>query len=118
MNEPTKTYDLYEVVKIPFPFTDVKSTKVRPALILTSAKFNARIGMSIMTMITSLKPGRELCSSDTTIEQLSSTGLPSPSIIRFKLFTLDHRLILGRLGVLSAKDRQEVKSKLKEILHL
>ena len=56
MSGLTKTYDLYEVVKVPFPFTDSKATKVRPALILSSAKqFNGKIGMSIMCMITSMK---------------------------------------------------------------
>ncbi len=41
---------------------------------------------------------------DTPINDLDSAGLPAPSIIRLKLFTLDHRLIIGTLGHLSAKD--------------
>ena len=47
-----------------------------------------------------------------------AVGLPVPSIIRFKLFTLDHRLIFGRLGKLSETDRHRVREKLKEILVL
>ncbi len=119
MNKPTKTYDCYEVVKVPFPFTDVQATKVRPALILSSAKyFNAKIGLSVMAMITSLKPAQEGWPADVLIENLQPTGLPVPSIIRFKLFTLDHRLILDRLGKLSEKDQHNVQKKLKEILNL
>lgn len=119
MTKPTKTYNLYEVVKVPFPFTDLNATKVRPALILSSAKFfNAKIGMSIMTMITSLKGNQILWPTDIVIENLQSTGLPVPSIIRFKLFTLDHRLILGHLGHLQGKDLQSVQEKLKNILVL
>src|SRR5258705_12017888 len=106
MNKPTRTYDLYEIVRVPFPFTDTKTAKVRPALILSSARrFNSRMGLSIMAMITSQKPNQDLRPADILIEDLQPTRLPVPSIIRFKIFTLDHRLILGRLGVLSTKDR-------------
>lgn len=119
MNKLIKTYDLYEVVKVPFPFADVKTTKIRPALIVSSAKyFNGKIGLSIMVMITSLKPTQNLWPADLVIEDLVSTGLPAASIIRFKMFTLDHRLILGRLGKLAEVDRNHVKQKLKEILVL
>ena len=119
MTKLTRTFDLYEVVKVPFPFTDVNATKVRPALILSAAKpFNAKIGLSVMAMITSVKLSQELWPADIVIEYLQPTGLPVPSIIRFKIFTLDHRLIIGRLGNLSATDRKNVQKKLKEILVL
>lgn len=119
MNNPTRTYDLYEVVKVPFPFIDVKTTKVRPALILSSAQqFNARLGLSVMAMITSIKPKQDLWLADIVIDDLQLAGLPVPSIIRFKIFTLDHRLVLGRLGYLSEKDRQNVQQRLQRILAL
>ena len=119
MNKPTRTYDLYEVVKVPFPFTDSKSAKIRPALIISSAKhFNAKIGLSVMAMITSLKHDQNLWPSDIVIENLQKTGLPVSSIIRFKLFTLDHRLILGPLGLLDEIDLRAVQRKLREILFL
>ena len=119
MNRLIKTYDLYEVIKVPFPFTDAKTTKVRPALIISSAKhFNAKIGLSVMAMITSMKSDQDLWPADIVIENLQLTGLPAPSIIRFKIFTLDHRLILGRLGRLSEKDQRHVQQKLKETLSL
>ncbi len=116
MSTLTKTYDQYEVVKIPFPFADIETTKVRPALILSSAKqFNAKIGVSVMAMITSKKVKQDPWPGDIAIEDLQSTGLPYPSIIRFKLFTLDHRLILERLGKLTERDIERIQKKLKEI---
>src|SRR5438132_772880 len=119
MQKPIRTYDLYEVVKVPFPFTDAKSAKIRPALIISSAKhFNAKIGMSVMAMITSVKADQELWPTDLIIENLELTGLPVPSIIRFKLFTLDHRLVLDRLGKLSEEDQNLVYRKLKEIFFI
>jgi len=119
MSAPTRTYDLYEVIKVPFPFSDSKATKIRPALILSAAKhFNGKIGLSIMAMITSVKSNQELWSTDVVIEDLNSVQLPAPSLIRFKLFTLDHRLIIGRLGALSELDQRQVQRKLREILVL
>jgi mRNA interferase MazF len=101
----TKTYDLYEVVKVPFPFTDVNKAKIRPALILSSAmNFNGKIGLSIMAMITSQKPKADLWPMDIVVEDLLSAGL--------------HRLILGRLGILSNIDTKKVQHKLKEIFVL
>lgn len=117
MSKPISIYEQYEVVKVPFPFADVKATKVRPALVLSSAKhFNAKIGLSVMAMITSLKPSKDFWPGDVLIENLVVTGLPVASIIRFKLFTLDHRLVLGRLGHLSEIDKLNVQQKLKDIL--
>ncbi|WP_239650110.1 type II toxin-antitoxin system PemK/MazF family toxin [Methylocucumis oryzae] len=90
------TYNCYDIVKVPFPFTDRQSTKTRPALVLSDDKaFNSRIGHSVMAMITSTKhSGWPL---DTRIEDLTTAGLPAPSSIRLKLFTLDNRLVLAKI---------------------
>lgn len=112
-----RTYDRFEIVKVPFPFADSPIKKIRPALVLSSAKhFNAKIGCSILAMITSLKPDKALWPTDLVIENFSEAGLPIASIIRFKIFTLDHKLILDRLGTLSAKDQLQAQMKIKEIL--
>lgn len=117
MMKPTNTYDKYEIVKIPFPFSDTNQVKLRPALVISSKKhFNGKIGMSVMAMITSVKPRRDLWPSDVEIEDLPSSGLPVPSIVRFKLFTLDHRLIKGKLGTLSNVDIQSVQKMLNKVL--
>jgi mRNA interferase MazF len=43
------------------------------------------------------------------VRDLESAGLPSPSVVRFKLFTLDHRLVRGRLGTLCEGDASAVR---------
>jgi len=49
-------YKRYDIVKVPFPFTDRQSTKTRPAIVLSDEKtFNTRIGHSVMAMITIAK---------------------------------------------------------------
>jgi mRNA-degrading endonuclease toxin of MazEF toxin-antitoxin module len=97
-------YNRYDIVKVPFPFTDRQSNKNRPALIISSEKsFNSRVGHSVMAMITSAK--HSAWPLDTLINDLDSAGLPVASLIRLKLFTLDHRLIIKTLGHLSDQDR-------------
>ena len=98
------TYNRNDVVKVPFPFTDRQASKHRPALIISAAEpFNSRIEHSVMAMITSAKQSD--WPLDTPICDLSSAGLPVPSLIRLKLFTLDHRLIISTLGHLSEQDQ-------------
>jgi mRNA interferase MazF len=101
------TFSRYDVVRVPFPFIDRRAEKVRPALVLSDRDaFNAPADHSVMTMITS--GAHAPWPLDAEIGDLRAAGLPVPSIVRFKLFTLDHRLIRGTLGRLAEKDRARV----------
>ena len=55
---------------------------------------------------------------DTPITDLGAAGLPVPSIVRMKLFTLDHHLIIARLGDLSPADCVAVHQALKTLFGL
>jgi mRNA interferase MazF len=103
MTKLTAICNRFDIVKIPFPFTDRRAHKNRPAVIVSASQsFNQLIGHSIMAMITSAQ--HTAWPLDTPINDLDSAGLPAASIIRLKLFTLDHRLIIDSLGHLSTKD--------------
>lgn len=106
------TFEPWDVVVVPFPFTDKSTSKRRPALIL-SAKRHFDIGHSVLAMITSRKNvGWPL---DVPITDSSAAGLPSPSVARMKLFTLDDRLIIRKVGALSRKDAVVVGAALKKL---
>lgn len=48
------SYKRFEVVRVPFPFTDKEASKNRPALVLSDEfAFNAPAGHAVMAMITS-----------------------------------------------------------------
>lgn len=108
-------YDRYDVVIVPFPFTDKAQVKRRPALVVSgSAAFNKKAGHSVMAMITSANnPPWPL---DVPISDLDAAGLPAASVVRLKLFTLDHRFIIAKRGSLSDKDRKAVNRALKTVL--
>lgn len=99
--------DAFDVVIVPFPFTASVQAKRRPALVLSSgASLGDRIGHSVMAMITSV--GNAPWPLDVLISDLSTAGLPGPSVVRMKLFTLDHRLVVRRAGTLADADRAAV----------
>ena len=108
-------FDLYAVVRVPFPFTDRNATKNRPAVVLSDrVAFNAPAGHSVMAMITSqANPPWPL---DCTLTDLAAAGLPAPSRVRFKLFTLDHRLVRGEIGKLAPEDIAQVRAGLTALL--
>lgn len=101
---PTAIYDRFDVVVVPFPFTDKAAKKRRPALVLSSAgTFNRIIEHSVMAMVTSADNAP--WPLDTLVSDLAAAGLPSASVIRMKLFTLDHRFILRKVGQLAESDQ-------------
>ena len=110
------SYRQFDVVVVPFPFTDRPVTKKRPALVLSDAgNFGDRIGHSVLAMITSAKnPPWPL---DVEISDIKTAGLPAPSKVRMKLFTLDHRLMVDRRGRLGEVDVHEVKKALVQLLN-
>jgi mRNA interferase MazF len=108
-------YDRFQVVRVPFPFTDRAAARNRPALVLSDRQwFNDPAGHSVMAMITSA--GHAPWPLDVPISDLTSAGLPRPSKVRFKLFTLDHRLMRGALGRLCQADAEAVRDAVAALL--
>ena len=111
------TFEAFDVVVVPFPFTDRSTTKRRPALVLSDSKaFNKHVGQSVLAMITSARNSD--WPLDVEIKDLDSAGLPSASVVRMKLFTLDDQLVIRRAGFLAENDRRTVMATLQQLLNL
>lgn len=107
----------FDVVVVPFPFTDSSATKKRPALIISSSvDFNAPSKRSVMAMITSAT--HSPWALDVLIQDLKDAGLKAASIVRMKLFTLDDALVIKRIGNLSEQDKVAVKQTLQKLFTL
>jgi mRNA interferase MazF len=115
MKKLMPTFDQFDVVVVPFPYTDKSTNKRRPAVILSSAThFNNSIGQSVMAMITTAQhSGWPL---DVEISNLDQAGLPAPSMVRMKLFTLDQRMIIRSCGSLAETDQNKVRAALKKLM--
>ena len=105
--------EAFEVVVVPFPFSERSGSKRRPALVLSTAEFNAG-AHTVLAMITTR--GHRPWPGDCPITDLQAAGLPQPCMVRLKLFTLDNRLLLRRAGRLADGDRLRVREALDALL--
>ena len=111
---PIVTFDRFDVVVVPFPFTDRAQQKCRPALVLSNTAFNKQSGHSVMAMITSV--GNMPWPLDMDIRNLKAAGLPAASVVRMKLFTLDNNFVAGKAGRLSKSDQAQVEQSFGNLL--
>ena len=107
------TCESWQVVVVPFPFTDRGTTKRRPALVISAKDFN-RHGHSVLAMITSAV--HQPWPGDTPLGDLKAAGLTTASLVRLKIFTLDNRFIARRLGTLGSVDRTSVTNQIRACL--
>jgi mRNA interferase MazF len=107
-----------DVVLVPFPFTDLTTQKRRPALVISSEKFNTSSADVILVGITSQIP-RDLAQSDyrLTPDEQQKAGLPRLSMVKSaKVVTLNQALIRRMLGRLPAQTVNQVVTKLNAII--
>lgn len=110
------SYKPFDIAVVPFPFTDRSSQKRRPALVLSSNEYQKQTGHLILCMITTAT--RSNWFNDVHLQQWQESGLPHASLVRAKLFTLDERLVLRRLGGITQLDQQAITKSLQSILPL
>lgn len=110
----------YKVVLVPFPFDDLSSNKVRPAVCLTPV-----IGLHnhvILAFITSRAPQNLLPSDlviDTNDPDAAGTGLHVTSTLQLhRLMTTTTKLIRRELGALSPALQRQVEHRLRGLFGL
>jgi len=109
-----------EIVLLSFPFTDLQTTKVRPALVVSSDSFNKISRDAVFIFITS-KPYNEpfdirLDKQDTSFR---TTRLKVSSTLRAsKIMCLEQGLVKSHLGCLDNKTMQKVEQALMSLLSL
>lgn len=101
-------YKPYAIVKAPFPFSDKEAAKMRPALVLSTEIYAEKTEHYILAMI--ITALHSSWYNDIEIPDHYSVGLPVPSVIRWKLFSLDARLIMGEIGKLDKGTSRLVNS--------
>lgn len=103
-----------DVVLVPFPFTDLTDAKQRPAVVLSSPRFNQIHQDVIIAAVTSHMP-RAVGDDEYLLSEAEqrSAGLPKPSLIKIgKIVTLDQTLIKKRLGHIPAKGVKRITNAL------
>ncbi len=97
-----------DVVLLPIPFTDLKSRKVRPAIVV------GRNGADLFLVpLSSVLPN-----TDFPVQQWRAAGLNVPSGIKAQVATVEEGLVVKIVGTLAAADRQTLDERLRNWLHL
>jgi mRNA interferase MazF len=110
-------YKQFDVIIVPFPYSDSPKSKKRPALVVSgSGTFDGKTGHSVCAMITSAN--NRSWPLDVEVKDLKTSGLPAPSVVRMKLFTIDHQIIKAKIGELGLKDKDAVKKSLLKLIPL
>jgi len=100
------------VILIPFPFTDLRGSKIRPAVVLSKNELD----VTICFITSELRWKTEY---DISISPSENNGLKVSSLIRTgKIATIDSALVLGELGELSNFEITELDKGLKRLLQL
>ena len=101
-----------EIILLPYPFTDLKRSKVRPALIVSNDFYNKRSYDCILVPLTTVLK-KEPYSVIIGQENLKSGNLLKKSRIKVdKVFSVEKELILLKIGVIDEKTFRKVKTKL------
>jgi len=104
-------------VLIPFPYTNLTATKLRPALVLFEGERDV-----VVVFISSRVPQKPAL-TDVVIEESHSefalTGLKMSSVIRLdKIATILKDLVVGEIGELGGELKREVNLRLRKVYRL
>lgn len=109
------TYKAGDILLVPFPFTDLASSKKRPSLVLATIASKKMPSLYVIAMITSQIEGEKIL-GDYLLGSWKEAGLLHESKIRLgKLVTLEENLVQRKLGELQSKDGSGLKKEFKKL---
>lgn len=112
---PTTSYSFGDIVLVPFPFTDQTGTKKRPAMVVSSAAYNAaRPDVVIMAVTSQARPAGAV--GEAPVEDWQGAGLAKPSVVKPVMTTIEQSLVIRRLGQLGPRDREALRKAIGEIV--
>lgn len=102
-------FEFGDIVLLKFPFTDGKSFKKRPALVINDYDDGDIIVCRITSQIYDTK-------NDYFLGNWREVGLKLPSVVRaHKIVTLDKSIVESQLGKLDEKSKKEINKILKKL---
>ena len=106
-----------DVVLVPFPFSDLSTAKVRPAVVVSGSLYHTTQPDLILAAVTS-KIAAATGPLDYVLSDWQAANLRYPSALKPVLFTLDPVRVLHRIGALTPSDLTEVDRRLRRALEL
>ncbi|MEK7724074.1 MAG: type II toxin-antitoxin system PemK/MazF family toxin [Acidobacteriota bacterium] len=109
-------YRQREIVLVPFPYSDLSSTKRRPVLIVSNNNYNQKFHDVVVCVITS---NRQTDSYSVEIEDkdLELGVLPENSVVKaHKLFTIHQNQIIKKFSLVKGEYFTKVTDKIKHLV--
>lgn len=107
------SYSKGDVVLVRYPFSDLSSAKVRPAVVVNAPHVSQDLLVVPLTSrITSLLPGEFL------LTDWQFAGLNVASAVKRGLYTIQEQLCLKTVGHLTPKDMEQLDRSLRQWLGL
>ncbi|ACB54346.1 putative plasmid maintenance toxin/cell growth inhibitor [Crocosphaera subtropica ATCC 51142] len=108
-----------DIVLVPFPFTDLSTTKLRPAVVLWVDLSGIDITVCFISSQNINNLGAEEFLIETTHPEFSKTGLKMTSKVRVsRIVTIERNLITRKLGELNISLLQTLNNRLKNTFQL
>ena len=109
------SYKQGDILLVRFPFTDLSSTKQRPAVVVSGNEYNRLHLDIILAPITT-----QIRHAPDEVEPASwqQAGLLKPSAVKPILTTFDMQLVIRKLGALVEADRTKMMTLFAQILDL
>jgi mRNA interferase MazF len=112
---PTTSYSFGDIILVSFPFTDQSTIKKRPAVIISSPAYNdSRPDLIIMAVTSQMKSTQGV--GDVQVKDWQAAGLLKPSTIKPVIATVEHSLVIKRLGKLNQLDQQTLRAAIAKIV--
>lgn len=107
------SYSKGDVILVRYPFSDLSSSKVRPALVVHAPHPSQdRLVVPLTSRTVHLLPG------EFTLADWGSAGLNVPTAVKRGLYTVHPSLILRHVGRVTASDANRVDESLRRWLGL
>lgn len=111
------SYRRGDVVLVPFDFTDRSGTKWRPAVVVSSGRYNQGTPDLLIASVTG-NLGAIPHPGDHRVQNWEAARLVVPSLIQTKLATIEGTVVGRKLGTLSDLDMRAFDRGLREALQL
>ena len=108
-------YSFGDVVLVQFPFTDQSSTKQRPAIVISSERYNTERPDLVILAVTS-RMRETLGYAEHLLTDWSVAGLLKPSVVKPLIATIEKSLVRTVLGQLGARDLGSVECCIEEVI--
>jgi mRNA interferase MazF len=103
------TYSTHDVVLVTYPFSDVSTGKVRPAVVVSAAHASHDLFVVPLTSRTSY-----LLAGEFVLGDWAAAGLNVPSAAKRGVYTIHESLVIKRIGQLTTADGEHLRQSLRQ----